>query len=1281
MKDVILVDESQAVKKPKKRRKRKDANAPAALDAPEKGLDTDLQQIEEELKNEIAVRNVKRELDDLIEKVYKYCLAQSGMQLYPYQEPFAKRIIESVLKNDGDEITALFSRQCIPEGTVIHTREGHLVRIEDHPNAWKTQENAEIIEIRARGGAVIRCTKNHPIMTKGGWVPAGLLREGDEIAVLESWDKFGDGVVPYAYDKYVNMHRTDHHEGNFEMNEELAELVGWLTADGSMRPGQSVKFTNNNRDYLNRVASLVRKYFPDVDVKWYEKGKGYDLIFSTTGNHSGQNSLKDFIRIMDYDASGFPKAVNYFTKEQVAAFFRGMFASDGYVNQKDEKNIDLGLACGNDRTYAEFCRELLNKLGVRGQVKGEKMKKGTSTFYRVVICGQRNLRLFKETIGEIPGKPIPDMNYTRENNVETFTEIDGEYLMFRRIVSIRLAGTADVWDVEYPEKGWFICGGVMAHNSGKTETVAVVISGLMVILPILANLMPENENLQQFKDGVWVGIFAPSKEQAHTAFSRVKQRLTSKNAKLVMTDPEISVDFESERGNPMVLTNGSLCRMQTAAKQSQIESKTYHIIWIDECQDVDDTKLLKCLAGDTRILMGDGRYETIKNVVENHLTDVVRFNKDFTELVVDEPLEFYDNGIQPVYEIRLNNGDTIKATGNHQFYIYRKSWRKSEACRWVTVDEMMKLMNTHDGVRMAVPDYGLPFKEKGGKDDYRDGLIIGYFLGDGCLTGGSPLFIGTDKTTKRLEKLIQDKFPNVKMTKYHQQPSGMIEVAFVTDGNKKGSNPLKEWFKEIGIWGRKGIDKFIPMYNQTENYYKGIIEGLIETDGCIESPHTKPIISFANISETMITQLKDILLRFGIHATRFVKDNGEINGYPSKELHLLHIKSVLDIQRFSKSFSLYEKEDKLMVARNTILDKKSRNKAKHYPDGLRFYKVTSIKPAGEEHTYCLKMNDRNFIANNMVSSNSIHPMGAATNATLIKIGTPNTKKSSFYNTIRRNIRAQQNYGAVQNHFQFDYKIVQKYNPRYKKYIEKEIERLGYDSDEFRMAYRLHFILERGMFVTEDVLRDCYDEKLKLKESSALPCAAGIDIGKSQDSTVVTILELDWDNAYVNEKTGQVYPLKRLIGWLELKGDDHEVQFFQILDFLRNYNLKSLFIDSTGKGDSVADRFVYALPDVHVEPYPFSRPSKSEMWKALHREILGRRILIPYHSRTRRLRTFRRFESQMLDLEKDYVGGYMVCKHPDVKGAHDDYPDSLGLANLAAEAEFMPEVEVTDNIFF
>lgn len=447
---------------------------------------------------------------------------------------------------------------------------------------------------------------------------------------------------------------------------------------------------------------------------------------------------------------------------------------------------------------------------------------------------------------------------------------------------------------------------LFSRQSGKTETVAVILGGCMVILPTLANQMPGLYEIDMFKGGLWVGLFAPSNEQSFTAFSRMRERIRSKNAKMIMNDPEIDTFLENDgKGNPMMLTNGSLCRMQTAAKQAQIESKSYHVVLIDEAQDCDNTKVKK----------------------------------------------------------------------------------------------------------------------------------------------------------------------------------------------------------------------------------------------------------------------------------------------------------------------------------------------------------------------------------------SIHPMLAAYNGTIIKIGTSNTKRSDFYDAIRRNIRNEQKHGARRNHFQFDYKVVQKYNKKYKQFLEKEIKRLGYDSDEFRMAYRLHFILERGMFITQEELEEkVLDEKLKHSDTERdMPCVVGIDIAKGGDSTVVTVLRVDYENMVMNEDTGEEYPMKELVNWLEFNGEDHEVQFQQITDWLEQFRVTSIYVDSTGMGDPVADRFIhYYSGYAHVEGYKFTRPSKSTMWKALYAEITAGRLKVPSHSRTQRLRAWRKFRSQMLDLEKTYVGQYMVCSHPDEKGAHDDFCDSIALAVLASLSEAMPEIQVDDN---
>ena len=336
-------------------------------------------------------------------------------------------------------------------------------------------------------------------------------------------------------------------------------------------------------------------------------------------------------------------------------------------------------------------------------------------------------------------------------------------------------------------------------------------------------------------------------------------------------------------------------------------------------------------------------------------------------------------------------------------------------------------------------------------------------------------------------------------------------------------------------------------------------------------------------------------------------------------------------------------------------------------------------------TCALPIWDRNFIANNIVSSNSIHPMMAATNGTIVKLGTPNTKKCEFFDAINRNKRmdATRRRGARPNHYEFNYKVCQRYNPKYRKYVEKEKRRYGEFSDSFRMSYKLEWLLERGMFLTPEMREMMEDKKLEHKLQHNGYCAVGIDVGKSKDSTVVTVLGVDWDKTSEDLVTGELRPYKEIIHWLELHGDDYESQYFSVIEFLNNYNVKCIFIDATGVGTPVADRLIYGMEGVaEVVPYNFTVASKSVLWKTLRTEIETGRLRVAAHRNTRRLRPYVKFWQQMEDLEKDWKGQHMVCHHPkDEKDAHDDFPVSLALAVMAANYDAMPEIVEEDNFIF
>jgi hypothetical protein len=73
--------------------------------------------IEEDVQDELTTDFVLK----LIDKILKFMVVLVGHDLHEYQKPLARRIIESVLINDGEEVTALASRQSGKTETVSDT--------------------------------------------------------------------------------------------------------------------------------------------------------------------------------------------------------------------------------------------------------------------------------------------------------------------------------------------------------------------------------------------------------------------------------------------------------------------------------------------------------------------------------------------------------------------------------------------------------------------------------------------------------------------------------------------------------------------------------------------------------------------------------------------------------------------------------------------------------------------------------------------------------------------------------------------------------------------------------------------------------------------------------------------------------------------------------------------------------------------------------------------------------------------------------------------------------
>lgn len=285
----------------------------------------------------------------------------------------------------------------------------------------------------------------------------------------------------------------------------------------------------------------------------------------------------------------------------------------------------------------------------------------------------------------------------------------------------------------------------------------------------------------------------------------------------------------------------------------------------------------------------------------------------------------------------------------------------------------------------------------------------------------------------------------------------------------------------------------------------------------------------------------------------------------------------------------------------------------------------------------------------------IWPMGANTNAPMVYIGTAGTRICYFYRLGQSSEAIKLYFDEIAPQRREVYKESQ--NARhliYEQTINQEIAKHGRDSDEIARPYFGKWLIGSGQFVTQEDLAALTDSDRKPTfHEKQNDCYVGIDVAKNPDSTVCIVIRK-------NKETG----LKEVLNWLELKGENYVSQYEVIRDFIKNYKVVAISVDSTGVGDPFTDMLKNGteFQDENSGLYPvkFTAVSKDNMYRNLKISIKELLTRIPNLD----TKKGEKFKQQMLDLQQEYKGQLLSVHHPDASDAHDDYPDAWALAEWA-----------------
>jgi len=696
-----------------------------------------------------------------------------------------------------------------------------------------------------------------------------------------------------------------------------------------------------------------------------------------------------------------------------------------------------------------------------------------------------------------------------------------------------------------------------SRQSGKTEIISFVVATLMVLMPRLAKIYPDL--LGKFKDGIWIGMFAPVESQVETLFGRTVNRLTSENATEILSDPEID-DVAKRTGGVtkgiVLKKSGSTLTMMTANPKANIESKSFHLIIIDEAQATDDFVVSKSIAPMAAYYNGTIVKTGTPTVVKNHYYRAIQLNKRRATQRGRKQNHF-----------QWDWKTVAKYNPNYEKFIRK---------------EMLRIGEDSDEFRLS---YCVSPETRILTEDLRHVKADEVQIGD--------LLIGFDEHRpgkgqhRKLKTTVVEDVRDLWLPCYRLTLSDGTTVTCSSDHrwlvSTAGRRTLWKTTEELTSTDR--IFKITDVWESDEDYRTGYLAGIFDGEGSLNLSNGHAVVTYAQRSNAAFRKTQRFLNELGFKADIASATNGT-----NRDVNVVSVGGGrAETMRFLGQVRPQRLLDNLDVDKLGSIGRHDRKRG-----GFDHPSVVSKEFVGEQRVVSITTSSSTFVAEGLAS----HNCG-------------------------------------------------------------------------------EWLLEQGMFVSEAQIEGLGDKGQQVvKTWHRTPVVVGIDPARKTDSTIVTVVWVDWDRP---DEFG--YYDHRILNWLDLSGMNWEEQYFEITNFLANYDVYAVAVDANGVGDAVAQRLKVLMPRAEVVPVTSSPTEQSARYKHLQALIQRKMIGWPAHAFTRRLRTYKRFVQQMSEAELVWKGPNMLVAAPDEAHAHDDYVDSLSLACSLTKDQVMPQVEVASNVFF
>jgi replicative DNA helicase len=259
----------------------------------------------------------------------------------------------------------------------------------------------------------------------------------------------------------------------------------------------------------------------------------------------------------------------------------------------------------------------------------------------------------------------------------------------------------------------------------------------------------------------------------------------------------------------------------------------------------------KCARANTLIDDPDtGARITLEDCIRRRVPHVLGFTSA-GRVAPQDIAEWVDSGIKPCFKVTTRTGRSVEVTGHHPFLTVRG---------WQPLHDIV--VGDSIAVPRAVPCFGTD--DSLAIDMTR---LLGYFIAEGGISIGTPSITNADSE-------IVDDYVGSVVNNFPQARIRRQGIAYFASGKQgRKNNPVREWLKSLGLWGKTAEHKRFPdaVWRWDKQRLAEFVKAVMSCDGTIYSMGGYPRIEFAVASEGLAQDMHHAFARFGILAKLWKK--------------------------------------------------------------------------------------------------------------------------------------------------------------------------------------------------------------------------------------------------------------------------------------------------------------------------------------------------------------------------------------------------------------------------